>query len=91
MKFFIDSGDIGEIKEAWAMGAIDGVTTNPTLYGKVGGSYDDILRQICDLTPGPVSAEVVARVWVAAKGRAVGVVVVVLIRLQLIEAAASKR
>jgi transaldolase len=36
------------------------VTTNPTLYAKVGGSYDDILREICDLTPGPVSAEVVA-------------------------------
>ena len=60
MKIFLDTADIEEIRIAARWGVLDGVTTNPTLYAKVGGSYDDILREICDLTPGPVSAEVVA-------------------------------
>jgi len=60
MKIFLDTAEIEEIRTAAKWGVLDGVTTNPTLYAKVGGSYDDILRQICDLTPGPVSAEVVA-------------------------------
>jgi transaldolase len=60
MKIFLDTADIEEIKVAARWGVLDGVTTNPSLYAKVGGSYEDILRQICRLTPGPVSAEVVA-------------------------------
>lgn len=60
MKIFLDTAEIDEIKTAARWGVLDGVTTNPSLYAKVGGSYEDILRQICDLTPGPVSAEVVA-------------------------------
>jgi transaldolase len=60
MKIFLDTADIEEIRTAARWGVLDGVTTNPTLYAKVGGSYDDVLRQICDLTSGPVSAEVVA-------------------------------
>ncbi|MDP8904625.1 MAG: fructose-6-phosphate aldolase [Chloroflexota bacterium] len=60
MKIFLDTADIEEIRIAARWGVLDGVTTNPTLYGKVGGSYDDVLREICDLTSGPVSAEVVA-------------------------------
>jgi len=60
MKLFLDTADIEEIRIAASWGVLDGVTTNPTLYGKIGGSYEDILRQICELTPGPVSAEVVA-------------------------------
>src|ERR671912_317233 len=60
MKIFLDTADLEEIKTVARWGVLDGVTTNPTLYAKVGGSYDDVLRQICDLTPGPVSAEVVA-------------------------------
>src|SRR5215210_1774727 len=60
MKIFLDTADIEEIRIAARWGVLDGVTTNPTLYGKIGGSYEDILKQICDLTPGPVSAEVVA-------------------------------
>ena len=60
MKIFLDTAEIEEIRTAARWGVLDGVTTNPTLYAKVGGSYEDILRQICDLTPGPVSAEVVA-------------------------------
>lgn len=61
MKIFLDTADIDEIRTAARWGVLDGVTTNPTLYGKVGGaSYDAILQEICKLTPGPVSAEVVA-------------------------------
>ena len=61
MKLFLDTADIDEIRTAVRWGVIDGVTTNPTLYAKVkGATYDDILREICGLTPGPVSAEVVA-------------------------------
>ena len=60
MKLFLDTADIDEIRTGVRWGVIDGVTTNPSLYAKVGGSYDDVLRQICKLTTGPVSAEVVA-------------------------------
>ena len=60
MKIFLDTAGIDEIHTAARWGVLDGVTTNPTLFSKVGGSYDDILKQICQITPGPVSAEVVA-------------------------------
>jgi transaldolase len=61
MKIFLDTADIDEIRTVAKWGVLDGVTTNPTLYAKVGGaSYDSILQEICKLTPGPVSAEVVA-------------------------------
>src|SRR3954447_22476339 len=60
MKIFLDTADIEEIRTAARWGILDGVTTNPTLYAKVGGSYDEILTDVCRLTPGPVSAEVVA-------------------------------
>ena len=61
MKIFLDTADIEEIRVAARWGVLDGVTTNPTLYAKVGGaSYDAILQEICKLTPGPVSAEVVS-------------------------------
>src|SRR5262245_4162517 len=61
MKLFLDTADIEEIRTVAAWGVLDGVTTNPTLYSKVGGaSYDAILQEICRLVPGPVSAEVVA-------------------------------
>src|SRR5674536_203739 len=60
MKLFLDTADIDEIRTAVRWGVIDGVTTNPSLYARVGGSYDDVLREICKLTPGPVSAEVMA-------------------------------
>jgi transaldolase len=60
MKLFLDTAEIEEIRTAARWGVLDGVTTNPTLYAKVGGSYEDILKEICAITPGPVSAEVVA-------------------------------
>ena len=60
MKLFLDTADIEEIRTAARWGVLDGVTTNPSLYAKVGGSYDEILAQVCKITPGPVSAEVIA-------------------------------
>ncbi len=61
MKIFLDTADIEEIRIVARWGVLDGVTTNPSLYAKVGGmSYDDVLKEICGITPGPVSAEVVA-------------------------------
>jgi transaldolase len=60
MKFFIDTGDIDEIREAVAMGAIDGVTTNPSLLSKSGLPTKKAIAQICEIVDGPVSAEVLA-------------------------------
>jgi transaldolase len=60
MKIFIDSGDIAEIKDAHSMGAIDGVTTNPSLLAKAGKPTHKAIAEICEIVDGPVSAEVVA-------------------------------
>ncbi|MFI5226331.1 MAG: fructose-6-phosphate aldolase [Candidatus Limnocylindrales bacterium] len=61
MKIFLDTADIEEIRVAARWGVLDGVTTNPSLYAKVSGaSYEAILAEVCKITPGPVSAEVVA-------------------------------
>jgi transaldolase len=60
MKIFIDSADIQEIKEAVAMGFIDGCTTNPSLLANAGRKIDTAIPEICEIVKGPVSAEVVA-------------------------------
>ncbi|HPT63652.1 MAG TPA: fructose-6-phosphate aldolase [Candidatus Atribacteria bacterium] len=60
MKFFIDTADTGEIKEALKLGVLDGVTTNPTLVSKTGRGFREVIMEICSLVPGPVSAEVVS-------------------------------
>jgi transaldolase len=60
MKIFLDTAEIDEIRTAARWGVLDGVTTNPSLFATVGGSYDEVLTQIYQITPGPVSAEVVA-------------------------------
>jgi transaldolase len=60
MKFFIDTADIKEIKEAASMGLVDGVTTNPSLVAKTGRKFREVLLEICDVVKGPVSAEVVS-------------------------------
>lgn len=61
MKFFIDSADLNEIREAEAMGVLDGVTTNPSLCAKVGVSdFEGHIAKICEMVDGDVSAEVVA-------------------------------
>ena len=60
MKFFIDTGDVAEIREASAQGIIDGVTTNPSLVAKSGRKYRDVVVEICEIVDGPISAEVLA-------------------------------
>ena len=63
MKFFLDTADLDEIKEAASWGALAGVTTNPTLYSRIGGKLADFhnhIARICEIVDGPVSAESVA-------------------------------
>ncbi|MBE7450778.1 MAG: fructose-6-phosphate aldolase [Kofleriaceae bacterium] len=60
MRFFIDTADVREVKEAAAMGLVDGVTTNPSLVARTGRKFREVLLEICDVVKGPVSAEVVS-------------------------------
>jgi transaldolase len=60
MKFFIDTADIAEIKEAASLGVLDGVTTNPSLVAKEGRDFRKLLEEICAIVDGPISAEVLA-------------------------------
>ena len=60
MKFFIDTANINEIKEAHSMGMVDGVTTNPSLIAKEGGDFKEIIQEICAVVDGPISAEVIS-------------------------------
>jgi transaldolase len=60
MKIFIDSGDLNEIREAAAMGLVDGVTTNPTLVAKAGRPLAGLISDICEIVDGPISAEVLS-------------------------------
>jgi transaldolase len=60
MKFFIDSANISEIREALSLGMCDGVTTNPSLVAKEKRPFDDVVREILEAVPGPVSLEVVS-------------------------------
>lgn len=60
MKIFIDTANVQDIREAVSMGIIDGVTTNPTLMAKEEGTFREILKEICSLVEGPISAEVVS-------------------------------
>ena len=60
MKFFIDTANVAEIKKAWEVGVIDGVTTNPSLVSKEGKEPVELLKEICSIVDGPVSAEAVS-------------------------------
>src|SRR3546814_14638171 len=60
MKFFVDTADLSEIRELAETGLLDGVTTNPSLIAKSGRRILDVIAEICDVVPGPVSAEVAA-------------------------------
>ena len=60
MKIFLDTANIDEIREAYSWGILDGVTTNPSLVAREGKDFLDVVRQICAIVPGPVSAEVVS-------------------------------
>ncbi len=60
MKIFIDSANIEEIKEINALGVICGVTTNPSLIAKEGRNFEEVVREICAIVDGPISAEVIS-------------------------------
>lgn len=60
MKFFIDSANLDEIREANELGVLDGVTTNPSLVAKSGKDFHTLIKEICGLVDGPVSAEVIS-------------------------------
>jgi transaldolase len=71
MKFFIDTADIAEIRDLAATGLVDGVTTNPSLVAKSGRNFIEVVREICTVVSGPVSAETTAtdHVTMLAEGR----------------------
>ena len=60
MKLFIDTADIGQIKDAWSWGIIDGVTTNPSHVARTGRKADEVYRDICAMVDGPISLEALA-------------------------------
>ncbi len=60
MKFFIDTANTDEIREANSMGMVDGVTTNPSLIAKEGRDFEEIIKDICEIVDGPISAEVIS-------------------------------
>lgn len=60
MKFFIDTADVNEIREAHALGLVDGVTTNPSLIAKSGRKFADVIKEIVSIVDGPISAEVIS-------------------------------
>jgi len=60
MKFFIDTADVKEIREAHALGLVDGVTTNPSLIAKSGRKFEDVIKEIVTIVDGPISAEVIS-------------------------------
>lgn len=60
MKFFVDTADASEIRDLAESGLVDGVTTNPSLVARTGRKFLEVVREICDLVDGPVSAEVTA-------------------------------
>ena len=60
MKFFADTAEVSELRALAALGLLDGVTTNPSLIAKSGRKHHEVIAEICTVTPGPVSAEVIA-------------------------------
>jgi transaldolase len=60
MKFFLDTANIDEIKDANSMGMVDGVTTNPSLIAKEGRVFETVIKEICEIVDGPISAEVIS-------------------------------
>ena len=58
MKYFLDTANVDEIRRLNALGIVDGVTTNPTIISREGRNFEEVIREICSIVDGPVSAEV---------------------------------
>lgn len=63
MKFFADTAEVKDIKELYDLGLLDGITTNPSLVAKSGRQFKDVIKEICSIVPGPVSAEVASTTY----------------------------
>lgn len=63
MRFFLDTANIEEIKRIHALGLVDGVTTNPSIIAKEGRDFEEVIKEICSIVKGPVSAEVISLKW----------------------------
>ena len=63
MKFFADTAEIKDIKELYDLGLLDGITTNPSLIAKSGRQFKEVIKEICSIVPGPVSAEVASTTY----------------------------
>lgn len=61
MKFFLDTADINEIKRINQLGLVDGITTNPSIIAKEGKNFEEVIKEICSVVKGPVSAEVIGK------------------------------
>ena len=88
MKFFIDTANIDEIKKANALGMVDGVTTNPSLVSKEGREFKPLIKEICEIVDGPVSAEVIsvdADAMVSEARELAGIADNIVIKIPLIE------
>ena len=71
MKFFVDTADVDAIRDLADTGLVDGVTTNPSLIAKSGRDFVEVVKEICDIVDGPISAEVTATAYdeMVAEGR----------------------
>jgi transaldolase len=88
MKFFIDTANIDEIRKANALGMVDGVTTNPSLVSKEGREFKPLIKEICEIVDGPVSAEVIsmdADAMVSEARELAGIADNIVIKIPLIE------
>jgi len=63
MKFFLDTANVEQIKEAVSLGLIEGVTTNPTLIAKEGKEFDQLIQEICEIVEGHISVEIISSNW----------------------------